>query len=86
MIYVGDEYGLLTIMERIRTPNGMVYDCLCKCGNTKRVWHEDLENRDPKRATRSCGCYHTPIWKRRSWPKPAPEPADIAANKFLYGG
>lgn len=50
---VGNRYGLLTVIERVKTPSkGARWRCICECGNECIVRGADLR----RETTRSCGC------------------------------
>ena len=56
----GQRFGRLTVIRATdqRGPdNGIVYECLCDCGNTCFVWNNRLTIRTHSRK-RSCGCLH----------------------------
>lgn len=43
--------------------SGLVWECKCDCGNTLNVRGAALRRKD-RRATRSCGCLHSPYVRR----------------------
>ena len=56
----GRRFGRLTVIRKTdqRGPDGgMVYECLCDCGNTCFVWNNRLTIKGHSRK-RSCGCLH----------------------------
>jgi hypothetical protein len=59
------QFGLLTVVgptdKRQSTNQGIIYECLCKCGNTTYVNEFNLRNNH----TKSCGCLkHAPNTRR----------------------
>lgn len=56
----GRRFGRLTVIRKTdqRGPDGgIIYECLCDCGNTCFVWGNKL-TRKGHSAKRSCGCLH----------------------------
>ena len=56
----GRRFGRLTVIRKTdqRGPDGgIIYECLCDCGNTCLVWGNKL-TRKGHSAKRSCGCLH----------------------------
>lgn len=54
----GQRFGRLTVIRKTdkRGPDGgIVYECLCDCGNTCFVWNNKLTRKNHS-AKRSCGC------------------------------
>lgn len=52
---VGQRFGRLLAVERIRDTNVTYYRCVCDCGKVKFVQHVNL------RIAKSCGCYRTEL-------------------------
>lgn len=53
----GRKYGKLTVLNfshKDEKNRVNIWNCLCECGNTKKVWSTALNRK--KRPTRSCGC------------------------------
>ncbi|MEE9214909.1 MAG: hypothetical protein V3U54_08965 [Thermodesulfobacteriota bacterium] len=62
---LNQKFGRLTVIEltdKRTKPGGVIWKCLCICGNTREVSSNNLQQQD----TTSCGCYW--IEKRRGKP------------------
>ena len=54
MFVVGDKFGYLTVTRYAGSKNNRsMYECICKCGNTKLYYAATLTNGH----TQSCSCY-----------------------------
>lgn len=59
---IGDVFGFLTVVsEADRNARGIMWNCLCKCGNTKVLDTNSLRSGK----TKSCGCYNALVAKQR---------------------
>jgi len=58
----GQKFGRLTVLRDVgRSPAGNVlWQCLCRCGNTKVVDSKSLR----RSGTKSCGCLHSENGRR----------------------
>lgn len=54
--YVGQTYGMLTILEQYSDKKHIYFKCECKCGTIKQKVRKDAII-GPKAETKSCGCY-----------------------------
>lgn len=62
-VNVGDQVGRLTLIAKVgKTSNGSyIYECLCVCGNTKRVQSSSLNSG----LVQSCGCLFKEVHSER---------------------
>jgi len=53
--YVGQTYGMLTILEQYNNKKSIYFTCKCECGKIKDVRKDAIIG--PRAETKSCGCY-----------------------------
>lgn len=54
--YVGQTYGMLTILDQYSDKKHIYFKCKCECGNIKEKIRKDAII-GPRAETKSCGCY-----------------------------
>jgi len=53
--YVGQTYGMLTILEQYSKKKSIYFTCKCECGNVKDIRKDAIIG--SRAETKSCGCY-----------------------------
>jgi hypothetical protein len=57
----GHKFGRLVVLRRTRKCGLLMWLCKCSCGNYHKVTTRDLH----RGCTRSCGCWHEEVMRRR---------------------
>jgi hypothetical protein len=53
--YVGQTYGMLTILKQYNNKKSIYFTCKCECGSIKEIRKDAIIG--PRAETKSCGCY-----------------------------
>ena len=53
--YVGQTYGMLTILDQHSKNKSIYFTCKCECGNVKEIRKDSIIG--SRAETKSCGCY-----------------------------